>query len=114
MYLFELYLCPQVTNAPTKITAHHNHAAMGDGASRITPQQPDTPAHVQQDSPALDALRTSLNARADQALATMEDVSIPMARTPVFVNLGTRAGTVTRNTSLVNHLPVCMEEDARP
>lgn len=107
-------LCPQVINAPTKITALHNHAAMGDGASQITPQQPATPAPVQQALPALDALRTSLNAPADQALATMEDVSTPMARTPAFVNLGIQEGTVTRSTSLVNLRPVYTEEDARP
>lgn len=102
-----------MTNAPTKITAHHNHVATEDGASQTTPQQPATPAPAQQASPALDAPRTSLNAPADQALVTTEDVSTHTALTPVSVNLGIQEGTVMRSTSPVNHRLVCMGEDAR-
>lgn len=100
-------------NAPMKIIAHHNHAVMEDGASQTTPQQPATPAPVQQALPAPDVPRTSLNVPADQDLAIMEGVSTPTARTPVFVNLGIREGTVMRSMFLANPRPVCTGEDAR-
>lgn len=91
-------------NALMKTTARHNPAEMEQHASQTTPPPPATLASVPSVSPAHDVQKTWSNAPAALARAIMAGVLTPMVRTPVCVNLDTRAGIVMRSMSHVNHL----------